>query len=291
MKNSLLAIFLFHHLLTGQSRNTGQLLAFEKLERRAATSRDVGDLVLDLILGGHGSGVTTANDHNGAGLSSLDSGIKGLLGTLSEGLELEDTRRAVPKDSLSLGDSLLVEFDTLRTNIQTHEAIGNTGGVSSRADGGVSGELVGSDIVDGEDDLNVVLLSLLDDLADDLATGLVKETVSNFNVLKGLLEGKGHPAGDDEAIDLGQEVINQLNLVRHLGTTKNGKEGACWVLQGLGEVLQLLLHEETGSLLREVHTDHGAVGAVGGTERIICKDVRNTRAPQYPTEPGCYILT
>ena len=31
-----------------------------------------------------------------------------------------------------------------------------------------------------------------------------------------------------------QHVFNQLDLVRHLGTSKNGKEGALGVIEGLG---------------------------------------------------------
>lgn len=231
----------------------------------------MGDLVFNLVLSSHGSSVTTADDHNGAGLSSLNGGVEGVLGGLGEGLELEDARRTVPEDSLGLGDGLLVELDTLGANIQTHEAVGNTRGISGGANGGIGGELISGDVVNGKDNLNVVLLSLLDDLANDLAAGLVKETVADLDILKSLLEGEGHTTGDDEAVHLGQQVVNELDLIRHLSATEDGKEGACGILKGLGEVLKLLLHEETGSLLREIHANHGAVGAVGGTEGIIYK--------------------
>lgn len=229
----------------------------------------MGDLVLDLVLSGHGSGITTTDDDDGAGLGSLDSGIEGSLGSTGEGLELEDTGGTVPEDGLGLSDGLLVKLDTLRANIQTHVAVGDTGGVGSGTNGGIGGELIGGDVVNGEDDLDVVLLGLLDDLADNLAAGLVEETVADLDVLKGLLEGESHSTGDDEAVNLGQEVVDQLDLVRHLGTAEDGEEGAGRALKSLGEVLQLLLHEETGSLLGEVHADHGAVSAVCGTESIV----------------------
>jgi len=44
-------------------------------------------------------------------------------------------------------------------------------------------------------------------------------------------------------------------------------------LECLGKVVELLLHEEAGRLLREGDADHGRVGAVGGAESIIDKDV------------------
>lgn len=237
----------------------------------------MGDLVLDLVLSGHGSGITTTDDDDGAGLGSLDSGIEGSLGGAGEGLKLEDTGGTVPEDGLGLGDGLLVELDTLGANIQTHVAVGDTGGVGSGTNGSIGGELIGGDVVNGEDDLDVVLLGLLDDLADDLAAGLVEETVTDLDVLKSLLEGESHSTGDDEAVNLGQEVIDQLDLVGHLGTTEDGEEGTGRALKSLGEVLQLLLHEETGGLLGEVHADHGAVSAVCGTESIVWIYVSNER--------------
>lgn len=227
------------------------------------------DLVLHLVLGSDGSGVTTTDDDNGAGLGGLDSSVEGLLGGVGEGLELEDTGGTVPEDGLGLGNSGLVQLDGLGTDIQTHVTVGDTGRIGGRANGGIGGELVGGDVVDGEDDLDVVLLGLLDDLADDLAASLIEETVADLDVLEGLLEGEGHGSGDDQAVNLGEEVVNQLDLVGDLGATENGKEGTGRALKSLGEVLELLLHKETGSLLGKVHADHGAVGAMGGTESIV----------------------
>lgn len=227
------------------------------------------ELVLDLVLGSNGSSVTTTDDDNGARLGSLDRSIESLLGGVGEGLQLEDTGGPVPEDGLGLGDGLLVGLDGLGADVQTHVAVGDTGGIGGGADLGVGGELVGGDVVDGKDDLDVVLLGLLDDLADDLAAGFVEETVADLDVLQGLLEGEGHGAGDDEAVDLGQEVVDQLDLVGDLGATEDGEEGTGWVLKSLGEVLQLLLHEETGGLLGEVDSDHGAVGTVGSTESVV----------------------
>jgi len=55
--------------------------------------------------------------------------------------------------------------------------------------------------------------------------------------------------------------------------SENGEEGAFWLLQGPSKVLQLLLHEQTGHLLRHVAPHHGAVGPVGGAKGVIDIDI------------------
>ena len=75
-----------------------------------------------------------------------------------------------------------------------------------------------------------------------------------------------------KSTDFIEHVVNELDLVRDLGTTQDGQEGALGLLEGLGEVVELLLDEETGSLLGKVDTDHGAVSTVGSTESVVCKN-------------------
>ena len=114
-----------------------------------------------------------------------------------------------------------------------------------------------------------MLLGLLDDIANGLAAGLIEEGVTDLDVLKGLLEGESHTTGDDQGVDFGEKVVDELDLIRDLGASKNSEEWALGALQGLGKVVELLLDEETGSLLGEVNSDHGAVGTVGGSESVI----------------------
>lgn len=240
----------------------------------------MAQLLLSTILGSDGGSVTTTDDDDGAGLSSSDSSVESLLGSVGERLHLEDAGGAVPQDGLSRGNGLLVQLDTLLANIETHVAVGDTVGVGGIAGLSVGGELVGRDVVDGEDNLDVVLLSLLGDFADDLAAGLVEEGISDLDALKGLLEGEGHGTGDDEAVDLGKQVVDQLDLVGDLGATKDGKEGALRVLQSGSEVVKLLLDQESRGLLGEVDTDHGAVSTVSGTESVVCNDQHSPRLNQ-----------
>lgn len=74
-----------------------------------------------------------------------------------------------------------------------------------------------------------------------------------------------------------QHVLNQLDLVRNLCTTKNSKEGSFWTLEGFGEVLELLLHQETSGTLRELDADHTGVRSVSSSECVINVDIAELR--------------
>lgn len=81
-----------------------------------------------------------------------------------------------------------------------------------------------------------------------------------------------------------QHVVDQLNLVRDLGSTENGQEWPVRSLKSLGEELELLLDEETGSSLGEFDTDHAGVSTMGSTEGIV--DVDITELGEALTESG-----
>lgn len=70
-----------------------------------------------------------------------------------------------------------------------------------------------------------------------------------------------------------EKVLNELDLVRNLGSTEDGEEGLLGRLEDLGKVLELLGHEETSSLLGKVDTDHGRVGAVSGSKGVVDVDI------------------
>ena len=231
----------------------------------------MAELVLDTVLLGDGGGVTTSDDDDLAVLlDSVDDGVEGGLCAVGELLELEDTGGTVPEDGLGLGDGLLVELDGLLAAVKSLPAVGDTVLVGGVAGVGVLVELVGGDVVDGEDELDALGLGLLNEAADGLGTGLIEEGVSDGDTLEGLLEGEGHATADDQGVDLVKEVVDELDLVGDLGTTEDGEEGALRLLEGLGEVLELLLDEETGGLLGEVDTDHGGVSTVSSAESVVC---------------------
>lgn len=230
----------------------------------------MAELVLNTVLGGHGCSVTTTDDDNLAVLCSLDGSVHGRLCAVGELLKLEDTRGTVPENSLGLANGLLEELDGLLTAVETHPSVGDTLLVGGRRCFGVFVELVGGNVINGKNNLDVVLLGLLNKVLDGLAASLVEEGVSDLDVLESLLEGESHATTDDEAVHLAEQIVDELDLVRNLGTTEDGKEWSLRVLEGLGKVFELLLDEEARGLLGEVNTDHGAVSAVGGSESIVC---------------------
>lgn len=229
----------------------------------------MAQLVLNTVLGRHGRGVTTSDNDGLSALCGGNSAVQDLLGAVGEGLELEDTGWAVPEDGLGLVDGLVDELDGLGSTVKSHPSIRDTRLIGGGAGRRIRGELVTGDVVNWQDKLDVVLLGLLDQVSDNLAASLIEQAVANLDALKGLLEGERHATADDERVDLAEKVIDQLDLVADLGTSKDGEEWALRALNGLGEVLELLLHEESGGLLWGVDTDHGAVGAVGSSESVV----------------------
>lgn len=86
----------------------------------------------------------------------------------------------VPEDGAGLEDSCLEELAGLGTSIKTHPARWDTLSVGGDTSLGILVELVGRNEVNGEDDLDVVLLCLLNESVDLLGTSLVVEGVSNL---------------------------------------------------------------------------------------------------------------
>lgn len=94
-----------------------------------------------------------------------------------------------------------------------------------------------------------------------------------------------------------KHILDELDLVGHLCTTKDGKEGSLGVLEDLGKVLEFLLHEEAGCPLREVDTDHGGVSSVSGTKAAATFSARAFAAKSYlrvvdvHRPKGCEVLS
>lgn len=233
----------------------------------------MAELVLNTVLGGNSGSVATTDDDNLAVLDTGNGSVESGLGTSSELVKLKDTSGAVPQDGLGLINGLLEESDGLLTAVETHPAVGNTVGIGGVASVSILVELVGSDVVNGQDELDVLGLGLLNQASNGLGTSLVEEGVTNGDVVEGLLEGESHTTADDEGVDLVQEVVNELDLVSDLGTTEDGEERTLRRLESLGKVVELLLHEETGSLLGQIDTDHGGVSTVSSAESIVDEDV------------------
>lgn len=75
--------------------------------------------------------------------------------------------------------------------------------------------------------------------------------------------------GVREKAHLVEHVLDQLDLVGHLGTTEDSKERPLRILKRLRKELQLLLHQEPGCPLGELDAHHGRVRPMSSPERIV----------------------
>jgi hypothetical protein len=90
-----------------------------------------------------------------------------------------------------------------------------------------------------------------------------------------LVECARHRATDEQAVHLGEQGFDDVDLSGDLGASEDGHEGAFRIGQCCAEVLQLFLHEETGDgggqVLRDTHG--GTVRAVRRAKGIVHEEV------------------
>lgn len=110
---------------------------------------------------------------------------------------------------------------------------------------------------------------LLNQLLHLLAPRLIKQRVPNLHIIQHLLERKRHSTTNNQTVHLIQHILNQLNLIANLRTSQDRQERPLRALQRRGEVLQLLLDQESRSLLRQIHAHHRRVCAVCGAEGVV----------------------
>ena len=78
------------------------------------------------------------------------------VGAVGEGGHLEDAHGAVPDDGAGVGDLVFEERDGFGADVEGHE-VGGEGAVAGEDLGvGVGGELVGEDVVDGEEEADAL---------------------------------------------------------------------------------------------------------------------------------------
>ena len=84
-------------------------------------------------------------------------------------------------------------------------------------------------------------------------------------------EGVGHAAADENGVDLGEQMVDHLNLVRDLRAAKDGDERLGRSGERLAHVVQLFFHEQAGDrMLHEVSNALSrSVCAVRGSEGIV----------------------
>mmetsp|Transcript_132950 Transcript_132950/g.425532 ORF Transcript_132950/g.425532 Transcript_132950/m.425532 type:complete len:522 (+) Transcript_132950:333-1898(+) len=251
-----------------------QHLALQQLQGCAAARAAMGDLVLGVVLGARGRGVAATDDRDCAGLGHLDDFFHHRLGASLELGHLEDSHGTVPNDGLGLGNGSSVLRDGQRAAIQGHETLRHTRREVSHLLLATLAELRRANEIDWQDDLYTLLLGLGHDLLNDLGTLFVVEGLADIDTVDNLEEREGHPATDDHDVDLVQHVLDELDLVADLCSTKDGGQWPGRAVQDLGEGGQLLCDQEARALNRIAIAHHGAVRTVCGPKCVAAENIR-----------------
>jgi hypothetical protein len=106
-------------------------------------------------------------------------------------------------------------------------------------------------------DLNLLLLRLLQNIRYYLGSLLIKQTLPNLDTLLHLEEGESHTTSNNHLINSIKQVVNELDLILYLSTSKNHEEWFLGMLQCLSKVVQLLLHKVTSSSYWQVDSRNG----------------------------------
>mmetsp|Transcript_57446 Transcript_57446/g.136768 ORF Transcript_57446/g.136768 Transcript_57446/m.136768 type:complete len:436 (-) Transcript_57446:19-1326(-) len=260
-----------------QGGHSRQHLALKQLQGGTTASAAVGHLVLRAVLLAGRRGVPAADDGDHSLASGLHHGVHQLLGAALKLRHLEDAHGAVPNDGLGLSHRLGVALNGGGAAVQAHEALGDSGRQRGRLDLSVLAELGGANKVRGQHDLHALGLRLLHDLRHDLRALLVEEGVADAHAVQDLDEGEGHAAADDHGIHLVKHVLDELNLVTHLGASQDGADWVHRAVQHLRKGLQLLGYQEAGALHGVALAHHGAVPAVRRAEGVAAVNIRQLR--------------
>mmetsp|Transcript_60295 Transcript_60295/g.95492 ORF Transcript_60295/g.95492 Transcript_60295/m.95492 type:complete len:424 (-) Transcript_60295:56-1327(-) len=275
--------------LVVQGCNTRELLTLQEFQGGTSTSAAVGHLVFSAVLLASRGCVTTSNDSDSACTSGLNDCIHQLLRAGLELGHLKDTHGAVPNDGLAFLDCLGILLNRLRSAVQAHEALWDTCLLCDTFfDFAILSELGGASEVHWQNDLDAKLLSLGQNVRDNLGALLIIEGAADGHAILDLQKGVCHAAADNHNVDLVKHIHDQLNFVADLGTTKNGQDRLGRSLQNLGEGAQLLAHQITGTLHFEALSNHGAVSTMSSAEGIVAVHVR--QFPDGGTEGSDLVL-
>ena len=153
---------------------------------------------------------------------------------------------------LAVGDFLGEERDGLGADVEGHPVSGEGTVAFEDLRGSVGGELVGEDVVDGQQEANSLGCRFGEGFLGGIDLVRFEERLAGVLPL-GLEEGVGHAAADEERVDFAQQILDDLDLVRDFGAAEDGYEGALGCFESLAHVVEFLVHEQAGGgLLDEV---------------------------------------
>ena len=138
-----------------QCGDAGKHLAFQQLEAGSTTGGDVRHLFGEACFLNSSNGIATANDRAAAFSTDFSQGCGNGVGSGRELVELEHAHGAVPDHGLAISQGRLEHLDRIRTDVESHPAVGNRCDVCDLAVG-IRSEVVGEQDIGREQQLNAL---------------------------------------------------------------------------------------------------------------------------------------
>ncbi|EGE56036.1 hypothetical protein RHECNPAF_770084 [Rhizobium etli CNPAF512] len=249
--------------------DAGKFLAFHPFQEGAAGGRDIGEIVGNAGMVERRDGVAaTGNRGQLSGCGALSGIFRGSDGCGIEGLDFEGAERTVPDERCGALDPSVDSLDRFRPDVEQHGIGGNSVDIDRRA-GRTRLEFAGDHTVFRQDDGAACSRGLDHDLLGGLGEIMFAERLADIGAAGGD-EGVGHAAADDERVDLLDEVHQQVDLGRDLGTADNCDHRADRGAEAFFQRFQLGLHGAPGIGRQVMGKALGrGMGAVSGGEGVV----------------------
>ena len=226
------------------------------------------DLVGDagLVDGAHRIAAADDGDGGGIGCDGLGNGV----GADGELWKFKNSRGAVPDDGLSFGDDSFNRGDGFGADVEALPISRKISGAVPGLGVGVWREVVGKNVVDGEQKLNALGFGLVDGFTCDLDLVFFNQALAGGDA-KRALEGVSHATDDDQGVDLVEQIVDDVDFAGDFGAADDGDEGMLGRLKRLAEVGNFFFHQQAGDGgLQEVRDAfRGSVGAMRGAECVV----------------------
>ena len=205
---------------------------------------------------------------------TLRNSLRDSVGPVCKGVDLEDPHRAVPHDGLRVGNELRIGLESWPDRCR-RPAVAD-GRVADRQYLVRRGRVdpLGHDVIDRKLDRHASLHRVGFDTPRGVELVVFDERLTDREAAR-LEERIGHRAADDQAVDLLQEVLDDLDLVGDLGAAENGDERPLRRFEGVPKIAKFLFHQQPGCGLADEMRDpfDRCVRSMRRAKRVVDIDV------------------
>ncbi len=147
-----------------------------------------------------------------------------------------------------------------------------TGGSSGNIDrlgGRIGFEFGRDDVVQGKQQLEMLLRCVREYLASEVEFILLNQGFADGDALR-FQEGVSHSAADEHGIGNFHEIFDDFDFVADFRTAENGDERPGGIGDGFADVLEFFFHQQTGrGFIHKARDAHnGSVRAMRGAESV-----------------------